>query len=143
MRRPSTRFTIRRMTATTWILILAELATAGGANQPPALSARSQEVIELKDISQHGRVYDLAFSPRREPLVCAFAVEQAVEVWDVLAKPRRIATLTPPRPTNVAPGYWGDTHGLAFSSDGGRLAMGYFFSFQIWDFDRRKMLYEI
>ena len=80
---------------------------------------------------------------QRDPLVCAFALERAVQVWDLSAKPHRIATFDPPRPTNVAKDFWGDTHCLAFSSDGGRLAMGYFLSVQIWDFDRRKMQYEV
>src|SRR5579883_1065199 len=104
---------------------------------------RGQEVITLAEEPQNRRVYDLAFSPRREPLVCAFALERAVQVWDVSTKPRLIATFTPPRPTNVAQDFWDDVHPLAFSNDGRRLAMGYFFAIQIWDFDRRRILYAV
>ena len=143
MQRPGVRFTIRGMMATTSIVFVAGLSTARGADQPPTPSVRGREVIRLADEPRDVRVYDLAFSPRRDPLVCAFALERAVQVWDVSVKPHRIATFDPPRPTNVAGDFWGDAHGLAFSRDGGRVAMGYFFSVQIWDFDRRKILYEV
>jgi WD40 repeat protein len=107
------------------------LTPARGAEQQPGLTAR-REIVRLSEPPQNGRVYDLTFSPRRDSVVCAFALEQAVQVWDVSAKPRCMATFNPPRPTNVvALDFWGDAHGLAFSSDGGRLAMGYFSSIQI------------
>jgi WD40 repeat protein len=131
------------MMATTSIVFVAGLSTVRGADQPLTSTIRGREVIRFADEPRDVRVYDLAFSPRRDPLVCAFALERAVQVWDVSAKPHRIATVNPPRPRRVAEDYWGDAHGLAFSGDGGLLAMGYFFSVQIWDFDHRRILYTV
>ncbi len=119
-------------------------APAHSADQPLGLSLRHRETIRLADAPQNGRVYDLAFSPRREPPVCAFALERCAQVWEVAERAHRLATFNPPRPKEaVGPDYWGYAHGLAFTSDGGRLAMGYFGMVQIWDFDRRKILYGI
>ena len=125
--------------------MLASLTPARGAEQQLSLSVPRREIVRLTEPPQNGRVYDLTFSPRGDPLVCAFALEQAVQVWDVTAKPRLITTLTPPAPDELlrdeakaAP------HPIAFSSDGARLAIGYDSrGFQIWDVAQCKPLFEV
>ena len=110
------------------------------------LSVPRPEIIKLSEPPQNGRVYDLTFSPRRDSQVCAFSLEQAVQVWDVTAKPRMIAkrVLQSPDLTNFprdrARRILAETpRPIAFSSDGSRLAMGNEFSgCQIWDLVRPK-----
>jgi WD40 repeat protein len=125
------------------ILVSALRALACAADQPLGLSVHGLEVIRIAEEQQNVRVYDLAFSPRPGLPVCAFALERAVQVWDLSAKPRVITTLTPPVPTNVSPDMAaGVPHPIAFSSDGARLAMGYF-GVQVWDFDRRRIQFAV
>jgi WD40 repeat protein len=122
------------------VVVFALLAPARGADEP-RLSVQGQEIIRLAEQPQNGRVYDLVFSPRRGSLVCAFALEKGVQVWELSAKPRAVSTLKPVVPINMSPDYatFG-AHALAFSSDGARLALGYF-GMQVWDVDQRRALY--
>jgi len=119
------------------ILSLALLAQARGADQPLSLVVDRQEIIRLTKPPQNGRIYDLAFSPRRDSVVCAFSLEQSVQVWDVSNKPQMITTVTPPQPANPSRVYqYDDAHPIAFSSDGARLATGYHGGMQIWEVDQ-------
>jgi hypothetical protein len=55
----------------------------GGETVPTpsaGLSVQGQEVIRLEDEPKDVLVYDLAFSPRPQPLVCAFALKRAVQI---------------------------------------------------------------
>ena len=125
------------------VLVFALLAPVHAAGQAPSLTVHGQEVIRLAKKPQNERVYDLAFSPKRDSAVCAFALEQSVQVWDLSTKPRIVTTLTPLLPVNMSREH--ETlrpHAIAFSSDGARLAMGYF-GMQIWDFSQRKALFVV
>jgi WD40 repeat protein len=97
-------------------------------------------MISLSKPPQNRRVYDLAFSPRQTPSVCAFALEQTVQFWDLSAEPRLLATLeTPPAGHSRAVER---EHGrpLAFSGDGARLATARFdLGIQVWNLDERKL----
>jgi WD40 repeat protein len=125
------------------ILLSALRTPSYGADQVISLSVQSEHVIRLAQEPECGRVYDVAFSPGREPLTCAFALNKVVQVWDVSAKPRRITALTPTAPMKAEwPIEMDKPHAIAFSTDGARLAMGYF-GVQIWDVDRRKILFAI
>jgi len=126
------------------VLILALAAPARGADQPRTLSVHGQEVIRLAGPAANGRVYDLAFSPRPNSCVCAFALEQAVQVWDLSTKPRVITTVAPARPRDFAGrDSVTSSHPIAFSSDGAQLALGYFLGVQIWHVDQRKLLFGV
>ncbi len=108
---------------------------------PPSLSLRSREVVRLVEQRAVGRVHDLAFSPRRGSQVCVFALQQTLQVWDMSGRPRLISTLEPPLPEGVSRIHAAITpHPISFSSDGSRLAMGYF-GIQVWDLDQRKVLF--
>jgi len=111
------------------------LVHAHDADEPSGLVVLGQEIIKLVEPPQNCRVYGLTFSPRGDSLVCAFALDQAVQVWDVTAKPRLITTLRPPAPNELLrDDAKGAPHPIAFSSDGARLAIGYYYQgFQIWD----------
>jgi WD40 repeat protein len=123
------------------ILILARLTSAIASEQGQAPS--ELEVIKLVEKPQVCRIYDLRFSPTNLSDVCAFALEQSVQVWDVSTKPRLITTLTPPVPSNMRrPGLIELPHPIAFSDDGAELAIGYF-GIQIWDVDRRKLRFAV
>jgi hypothetical protein len=98
------------------------LVDAHKADQPSGQFLLPHEVIKLLEPPQSGRVYDLAFSPRRDSLVCAFALEQAAQIWDVAAKPRLISTLTPPPPQDdLHEGLMSAARPIAFSSDSRRV----------------------
>jgi WD40 repeat protein len=134
--------TFTAVTAT--ILILALPARARQAGQRPSLSVQGERVIRLTEAPQNGRVYDLAFSPKRDSLICALALEQSVQAWDLSAKPHIITTLRPPPSTKQSRGHAVDSqHPLAFSGDGSRLAMGYCPGIQIWDFDQSRILFAV
>jgi WD40 repeat protein len=125
------------------VLTLANFDSVRAAHQPLTLSTLGTKLVKLANGPQDGRVYDLAFSPARHSQVCAFALDRAVQLWDVSAEPHEIATLTPPLPrefneTDAAP----TPHPIAYSSDGSRLAVGYF-GIQIWDVGQRKLLFAI
>jgi len=112
------------------------------ADQPGMLSVRDQEIIRLVTSQHSSTVYNLAFSPRSNSLVCVFALERNVQVWDVSAKPRLIAILKPPLPKDFS---WKFerlySHPIAFSKDGSRLGTSYVYgSIQVWDFDQRSIL---
>jgi WD40 repeat protein len=122
-------------------LVLAFVVSAYGADQPSSLTEPRKMTIRLVDEPKNGRVYDLAFSPRRDLTVCVFALDQSVQVWDVSAKPHRITTVSPLVSTGrrgEVPMHW--PHPVAFSRDGTRLAMGYS-GMQIWDHDQNRILY--
>ena len=125
------------------ILNLGLPASVFGADSSLRLAVKGQEVIRLSEEPQDSRVYDVAFSPRQESLVCVFALNRAVQVWDLSARPRAITTLRPPVPRDMS---WPDIVDLSrpvtFSSDGTRLAMGYFGT-QIWDLEKRKVLFAV
>jgi len=76
------------------VLTLTFFAPARAADHPRGLSFRVPDVIRLAEEPRAGRVYDLTFSPKANSTVCAFAVEDAVEVWDMSAKPGAITRVT-------------------------------------------------
>jgi WD40 repeat protein len=124
------------------VFTLALVTAARGVDQPGGLTVQSHDVITLTEQAQNGRVYDLAFSPRRGSAVCAVALERSVQLWDLSAKPRRDATLTQLRPANRT---WMDAdwpRPIAFSSNGERLAVGYF-GVELWDTSERKILFAV
>jgi WD40 repeat protein len=127
------------------VAVLVSPGPAHGADQPRSLSVQDREVVRLVKPPGNGRVYDLAFSPRRGSAVCAFALEQTVQVWDLSAGHRLVETLKPPLPKEYPPeAARMFSHPIAFSSDGSRLAMAYVYSeIQIWDFDNRKILFAV
>jgi WD40 repeat protein len=141
----SCRRDVRLAAVAASVLMLACLTPARGTEQQLGLSVPRREIVRLAEPPQNGRVYDLTFSPRGDSLVCAFALEQAVQVWDVTAKPRLITTLTPPAPDELlredakaAP------HPIAFSSDGARLAIATDYrGIQIWDVAQCKPLFGV
>jgi len=125
------------------VLNVASLASAHASLQPVELSVLGQHVLDLAKDAPDGRVYDVKFSPKLGSSVCAFALDRTVQVWDLSAKPRRIATFTPPLPrefkrASTAP----KPHPVSFSSDGSRLAIGYF-GIQVWDFQEPKLLFAV
>jgi len=123
------------------LLNLTIFACTCGADQPNSTAVPQGQVIKLVRGTKDRRIYDLAFSPRRASIVCAFSLEQSVQVWDVSNKPQMITTLTPPQPANASRVYqYDDAHPIAFSSDGARLATGYHGGMQIWDVDQWRSL---
>ena len=127
----------------TSMLITASPRNSRGDDQSPRCGCCAKQVIKLTEQSQDGRVFDLAFSPRRGPLICVFALHYDVEKWDMSAQPHKVKTVTPPRPMNVSSKPIGFPHPIAFSTDGARLAVGYHRSVQIWDFDELRLLFAV
>ncbi len=125
-------------------LALTCLAPVRGEDHQHRLSIEGPDVIKLMDEGQNSRIYDLAFSPRRNSLVCAFASEGGVRLWDLAAKPRMLTALIH-RPLNPGPTQRPIEllHPIAFSSDGCLLAIGFLRRMQIWNVDQRKLLFVV
>ena len=86
-----------------WPMVLGALALKAlaltfretvAADRQRGLHVGDPNVIRLAEHPQAGLSHDVAF-PKSSPSICAFALEEAVEVWDLSGKPRVAATVTP------------------------------------------------
>jgi WD40 repeat protein len=134
-----------------WLTVLGTLALTFfaqtvAAEGPRGLHVGVPDVITLAEHPQADRVFDIAFSPKANSSVCALALEEAVGVWDLSAKPRVVATVTPVvrHDPFQRTGRGLARRPLAFSSDGARLATGYdAHGVLIWDVDQCKPLFAV
>ena len=122
------------------------LVPARGAEPQFGIAVTGQETIRLAAQPHNARVYDLAFSPKPDSCVCAFAMEQVVQIWDLSAKPRVITTreVDQPLPKNLpreeARKFMAQVpHPVSFSRDGSRLAMANDpYGVRVWDLATRR-----
>jgi WD40 repeat protein len=124
------------------ILIPSCSVRTSAAGQPRGGAANAGATISLANPRENCRIYDLAFYPRPSRLVCAFALDQTVQLWDLSAEPRLNASLAVPRPEGSSRALEREYgRPVAFSSDGARLAVSrYDLGVHVWKVDERELV---